>query len=125
MTKTHLLFLTSCSLLPSMSSTLVFQAVENQPETRLKASLNEHVLIHSRRTHCPDHVGGQGDTVKGEFILFIQGVSVLLRLDMLYKITNITDTQSRNTNTIHKLCARDVFFIGSLEVKVTTHKRCS
>lgn len=113
MIKTHLLFSTSCRLLPSMSFMLVFHAVENQPETRLKASPYEHMLVHFRRTHCPDHVGGQGDTLKGELILFTQGVSVLLRLDILYKITNITDTQSRNTNPIHESCVRDVSFIVS------------
>ena len=38
MTKTYLLFLMSCRFLPSMSFMLVFQAAENQTETRLKAS---------------------------------------------------------------------------------------
>lgn len=51
--------------------------------------------------------------MKGELILFTQGVSVLLILDILYKITDIIDTQSKNTNTIHESCVRDVSFIGS------------
>lgn len=63
--------------------------------------------------------------MKAEFILFTQGVSVLLILDILYKITNITDTQSRNTNIIHELHARAGSFTGSLEMKGTTHRWCA
>lgn len=54
----------------------ILWAVENKHEIGLKISLS--TPRHFRRTHCPDHIGGQRESVKGEFTLVTQGVSVLL-----------------------------------------------